>query len=80
VPGSAAYVAIEQVKGTLHGYAGTFVLQHTGTMNRGAAQLTVTVVPDSGAEKLVGLKGTMTIDIIDGKHWYEFEYSLAEEQ
>jgi len=76
VKGSAGYVAIEQVKGTLHGRAGTFVLQHSGTMNRGAPQLSVTVVPDSGTGQLVGLAGKMTINIAEGKHSYDFEYTL----
>jgi hypothetical protein len=75
--GSAAYVAIERVAGTLHGMAGSFVLQHTGIMNRGASQLTVAVVPDSGTGELVGLSGEMTINIVGGKHYYEFEYVLA---
>jgi hypothetical protein len=75
--GSAGYVAIERVSGTLNGRRGTFVLQHTGTMNRGAAQLSITVVPDSGTDQLVGLSGTMGIVIApDGKHAYEFDYTL----
>ena len=78
VPGSAGYVAIERVEGTLHGRGGTFVLQHSGTMTRGAPQLTITVVPDSGAGQLAGLAGRMTITIADGKHTYDFEYTLAE--
>ncbi|GGC61591.1 DUF3224 domain-containing protein [Undibacterium terreum] len=76
VKGSAGYVAIEQVTGKLQGRSGTFVLQHTGTMNRGAAQLSVTVVPDSGTGELTGLEGSMKIDIVDGKHFYEFDYTL----
>jgi len=78
VMGSAGYVAIERVIGTLHGHAGAFVLQHTGTMTRGASQLTVTVVPDSATGQLAGLTGTMTIDIVDGGHFYDFAYLLAE--
>jgi hypothetical protein len=77
VTGSAGYVAIERVAGTLHGRSGTFVLQHSGTMTRGAPQLTITVVPDSGTDQLVGLAGAMTITITDGKHFYEFEYTIA---
>ena len=76
--GSAGYVAIEQATGTLHGRRGTFMLQHNGTMARGAGQLTITVVPDSGTGQLVGLAGAMSITIVDGKHLYEFEYTLAE--
>jgi len=78
VNGSAGYVAIERVSGTLHGRRGSFVLQHSGTMTRGAPQLTITVVPDSGAGQLVGLAGKMAINIADSRHSYEFEYTLAE--
>jgi Protein of unknown function (DUF3224) len=74
--GSAGYVAIEQVQGTLHGKRGSFVLQHTGVMNRGAPALVVTVVPDSGTDELLGLEGEFQIKIADGKHNYEFSYRL----
>jgi hypothetical protein len=77
VKGSAGYVAMERVTGTLHGQSGTFVLQHTGTMNRGTPSLTITVVPDSGTGGLAGLAGTMTIEVADGKHSYGFEYTLG---
>jgi hypothetical protein len=77
VKGSAGYVAIEQVSGTLQGREGTFVLQHTGTMNRGEPRLAITVVPDSGTGGLAGLAGTMTIEVADGKHSYDFAYTLA---
>ena len=76
VEGSAGYVAIERVSGTLNGRSGSFVLQHNGTMNRGAAHLTITVVPDSGTDQLAGLAGTMSIAIADGQHSYDFEYTL----
>jgi uncharacterized protein DUF3224 len=76
VEGSAAYVAFELVTGTLSGRAGTFVLQHAGTMRKGATTMVVTVVPDSGTGDLVGLSGKMTI-VIEGKqHSYDLEYSL----
>ena len=78
VQGSAGYVAMERVSGTLQGRKGTFALQHSGTMTRGTPQLSVTVVPDSGTGQLVGLAGKMTINIADGKHSYDFEYTLAE--
>jgi len=78
VKGSAGYVAIERVSGALHGRSGTFALQHSGTMTRGAPQLTITVVPDSGTGELLGLAGKMAIKIEDGKHSYDFEYTLAE--
>lgn len=75
--GSAGYVAMESVTGTLDGMAGSFVLQHTGTMTRGAPALKVSVVPDSGTGELTGLSGTLQIDIVDKQHHYEFAYSLG---
>ena len=77
VKGSAGYVAMEQVAGTLQGRHGTFVLQHSGTMIRGTGQLAVTVVPDSGTDELKGLSGAMRIDIAGGKHSYVFDYTVA---
>jgi uncharacterized protein DUF3224 len=78
VKGSGGYVAIERVEGTLKGRNGSFILQHTGTMSHGTYQLSVTVVPDSGTGQLEGLTGSMTIIITDGKHSYDFAYTLPE--
>ncbi|MBZ5533240.1 MAG: DUF3224 domain-containing protein [Acidobacteriia bacterium] len=78
VKGSAGYVAMEKVTGTLQGRSGSFILQHSGTMAGGAQQLNITVVPDSGTGQLVGLTGRMNIIIADGKHSYDFEYTLPE--
>lgn len=80
VGGSAGYVAIEHVSGTLDGRAGTFVLQHSGTMNRGEPSLSVTVVPDSGTGELTGLAGDFAIEIVDGEHFYEFTYRFGEDE
>ena len=77
VDGSAGYVAIERVTGTLEGKRGTFVLQHTGLMTRGEPSLSVVVVPDSGTDQLKGLSGRMDIQIVDGKHFYELDYALS---
>ena len=76
VKGSAGYVALERVTGALHGRQGSFVLQHSGTMNRGAPTLVLTVVPDSGTGELAGLSGGMAIVIDHGKHSYTMEYQL----
>ncbi|MEO6366249.1 MAG: DUF3224 domain-containing protein [Luteimonas sp.] len=76
VEGSAAYVAIERLAGTLQGRNGSFFMQHSGTMNRGAATLGLSVVPDSGTGQLQGLAGDMKIDITDGKHFYTFDFSI----
>lgn len=74
--GSAGYVAIERVTGTLNGRKGSFVFQHSGSMNRGAPSLSISVVPDSGTDELAGITGTFTINIVEGKHFYEFSYML----
>lgn len=78
VKGSAGYVAIERVTGTLHGRAGSFVLQHTGTMDQGAQWLSITVVPGSGTGALAGLSGTFKLEIVGGKHLYELSYDLPQ--
>jgi hypothetical protein len=79
VKGSAGYVAIDHVTGELDGRKGGFVLQHSGSMNRGAQSLSIMVVPDSGTGELTGLSGTLSINIIDGKHFYDFIYSFFQE-
>jgi hypothetical protein len=78
VKGSAAYVAVEQFRGTLAGRKGSFVLHHYGIMTGGQNRLILEVVPDSGTEELTGLTGTMTIDIRDKKHSYELTYGLPD--
>ena len=74
--GSAGYVAIEQVVGTLQGRQGSFVLMHRGVMNRGERELGISVVPDSGSEELVGLAGTLDIRVEGGQHFYDFDFTL----
>ena len=78
VSGSAGYVAIERVTGTLAGRAGSFSLLHTGIMNRGTPFLSIVVVPDSGEGELHGISGTMTIEIKDSQHFYRFDYALPQ--
>jgi hypothetical protein len=79
VAGSAGYVAMEKVTGNLLGRNGSFVLQHSGTMERGMPSLSINVVPDSGTDSLLGLRGEMQIVIEDGKHYYEFDYEFGSE-
>jgi uncharacterized protein DUF3224 len=74
--GSAGYVAMERVVGRLAGRAGSFVLQHSATMDGALQALAVTVVPGSGARGLTGLTGQMAIEIVDGKHFYKFDYTI----
>ena len=75
-PGSAGYVAIEYFTGSVGEKSGAFALQHSGTMNRGDAQLTVTIVPDSGSGELTGISGTLEIDNEEGEHSYVLDYEL----
>ena len=77
VKGSGVYVAVERVTGSLHGRTGSFILHHLGLVVRGVPQLSVSVVPDSGTGELAGIAGTMNIIIADGKHSYDFTYTLA---
>ncbi len=76
--GSAGYVAIERVTGALQGRSGSFLLQHSGTMTPASQKSTITVVPASGTGELEGIAGTMSIEIEDGKHLYDFEYALPD--
>ena len=78
VQGSGAYVAMERIVGTLDGRRGTFYTQHNGIMDRGKPSLDLTVVPDSGTDGLTGLRGRMAIDIVDGKHYYTFDYDFRD--
>ncbi|BBA44096.1 MULTISPECIES: DUF3224 domain-containing protein [Burkholderia] len=78
IQGSAGYVAMETVQGTLGGRQGSFVLQHSSAMTRGQPQQSITVVPDSGTGELLGLAGSMIITIDNGLHSYRFEYTLPE--
>lgn len=74
--GSAGYVAIERFTGSLHGRSGSFVFQHSGSMDRTTRQLSISVVPDSGIGDLAGLRGQFMIEIEGGVHRYRFEYTL----
>ena len=78
VKGSAGYVAIERLTGSMHGRNGTFALQHSATMNRGVPSLSIAVVPDSGTGQLVGIAGKFDIKIEGGRHSYDFEYTVPE--
>jgi hypothetical protein len=82
---SGAYIAMETFTGTLQvgseKRTGSFALHHTGIMRSGTPDLTINVVPDSGAGQLAGISGKMTIIIApDGKHSYDFEYTLPTAQ
>lgn len=78
VAGSAAYVALETVTGSLEGREGSFALVHHGEMDRGRPTLVIGVVPDSGTGALAGLSGSMRIRVEGHKHFYDFEFSLPD--
>jgi hypothetical protein len=75
--GAAGYVAMEKFAGSVKGRKGTLIFQHSATMTAGKGDLTITIVPNSGTEDLKGISGKLTIKIENGKHFYDFEYSLA---
>ena len=75
-PGSAVYVAVERVTGSLNGKAGSFALAHKGVMRGESRQLTVEIAPDSGSGALKGIAGRLTIDATGGQHLYDLEYTL----
>jgi hypothetical protein len=79
VPGSAGYVAVERMIGSLHGRSGSFVLLHKALAAHGEKWIEVSVVPDSGTGELAGLSGTLVIDVVDGKHTYDFDYTLDDQ-
>ena len=79
VPTSAAYVAIERVSGSLKGRDGSFALVHKGVMTRDAQNLVIEVVPDTGTGRLAGIAGSLGIRIEEGRHYYDFEYTLPDE-
>ena len=74
--GSAGYVAMERVTGSLQCLEGSFLLQHSGSMTPTSQGVTITVVPASGSGELEAIVGTMSIEIEEGRHSYELEYTL----
>jgi hypothetical protein len=76
--GAAGYVAIEVVTGTLNGKNGSFVLQHTATMDGNGRKMSVVVTPGSGTGELKGINGVFDIQIANGQHSYTLEYTLPE--
>lgn len=76
--GSAVYVAVERVRGSIGGREGAFALHHQGISDRGEQQLSIMVVPDSGSGALTGLTGSMSLVIANGVHSYELTYRLPD--
>lgn len=75
--GEAGYVAIETVRGRLHGTEGEFALQQFGTMHDGTQTLHYAIVPGSGRGELTGITGALDLTVDeDGTHGYELDYQL----
>ncbi|MCI0699243.1 DUF3224 domain-containing protein [candidate division KSB1 bacterium] len=55
--GSASFVGLERVVGSVGGRLGSFVFQHIGVFKDGVATVTLIVVPGSGTGDLHGLGG-----------------------
>lgn len=77
--GTAGYVAIEVVTGSMAGKHGSFALQHSATMDQSGLRMQVIVVPGSGTEEFTGISGTFTIKIENGQHFYDFDYTLPQQ-
>ncbi len=57
VQGTATFVGLERVCGSVDGTAGTFVLQHTGSFSEGKARSAWSIVAGSGTDALAALRG-----------------------
>lgn len=73
---SGGYVAIEKIVGSVDGHRGSFCFQHSCTMDKGTQKQSITVIPGTADGELTGLSGEMTIEIVNGQHFYVFNYSL----
>ncbi|MGH3147496.1 MAG: DUF3224 domain-containing protein [Rubrobacter sp.] len=75
--GSAAYVGLERVTGSVHGRSGSFVLRHSAVMERGEGKSSLDVVPDSGTGELRGLRGEARISVEPGGgHSFTLDYDF----
>ena len=73
---SGGYVALERFTGKLDGKAGSFIMQHSGTMSPGSSEIKVLVSPGSGSGELTGISGTLEIRREGKQHFYTLRYVL----
>ena len=73
---SGGYVALERFTGQLDGRAGSFIMQHSGTMSPGSMEIKVLVTPGSGTGELANLSGTLEIRREGKQHFYTLHYEL----
>jgi hypothetical protein len=66
--GSASFVGIERVSGSVGGRSGTFLLQDAGTLEGSTVKGEWSVVPGSGTGELAGLRGEGGFEADLGQH------------
>ena len=74
--GTAAYTVLEVFSGTLAGHRGQVAFHQYGTMQGGQTTLSYRVVPGSGLGELAGLRGELTLTVVDRVHHYALNYVL----
>jgi hypothetical protein len=55
--GSATFVGLERIRGTVGGRSGSFAVQHVGTFEEGAARAALPIAPGSGTDELRSIAG-----------------------
>lgn len=76
--GSATFVGLERIVGTIGGKAGSFVLQRVGVFEDGFAKESYSVVPGSGTGELRGLRGEGHTAVGHGmEHPFSLNYELG---
>ncbi|TLU67118.1 DUF3224 domain-containing protein [Thalassotalea litorea] len=75
--GHAAYAAIEEFTGTLHGKSGGFTLLHQGLMSPDSQQLNIQIVDGSGHGELVGIRGILEIIQSQQGHSYQLSFEVS---
>ena len=66
--GTAHFVGLQRVRGTLSGRSGTFLVETSGEFDGAEASGSWTVITGSGTEDLEGLRGTGSFRAPHGSH------------
>jgi hypothetical protein len=75
--GTASFVGLERVVGSLAGKKGSFMLQRAGVFEDGQAKESYTVIAGSGTDELQGLRGDGTSSVGHGlEHPFVLYYEL----
>lgn len=77
--GSATFVGLERIVGSINGKNGSFVLQRNGEFEGGQARESYSVVSGSGTGELRGLAGTGVSSVGHGlEHPFVLDYELPD--